>query len=340
MHVFVSPKGLQGIDESIRTGLESTRDGFFFWLVFSSFVVAAGLVLEAPELFHEIRNLSRPESIPRPWKKVVGFVGWVLIVAGCLGEGIAESLTSKVDGLLQSFNDILLADSFRQSSTAYTQAQYAERSAANAKDSADAANAVAGNAKSSARDAQQSADNSSQLTLQTETKLEDEHKKRMELEQSLAPRVLELTSDPSSPFNTSTLQPFRGTEAIIEAIPDAEAMRAARNLATVLEHGCGWKVILPIKLKSPESIPDGVTIFSYFSYSDLTSPAAEKSSKTADALEKFLERINWEANSYAGHDLQPGQLRISVGLKPDAYFEPEWVKAAREQKKKIDEMRK
>ena len=80
----------------------------------SSGVVALGVVFEGPEIVREtvgvIRRSSEPKRKTPSWITLLALVGWLLVVLGVAGEGIAEALVSKADGLIQTFNDIVLTD--------------------------------------------------------------------------------------------------------------------------------------------------------------------------------------------------------------------------------------
>lgn len=79
-------------------------------------MVAAGLVLEAPELAYELKGIAR-EWIPyfryriitRPRRehaaKVLAFIGWILIVAGVAGERVAEVKVKDFDIRIQECSD-------------------------------------------------------------------------------------------------------------------------------------------------------------------------------------------------------------------------------------------
>jgi hypothetical protein len=56
-------------------------------------------------------------------------VGWVLVAVGVAGEGIAEGFVSNADGLVQTFNGILLADAQKETALALERAAQAEATA-------------------------------------------------------------------------------------------------------------------------------------------------------------------------------------------------------------------
>lgn len=87
---------------------------FFRFLVGSSLVVVVGVALEGPEVIHEVRNIWRTvKQETRGWVKVVGLLGWILVVIGVAGEGVFESAFSISDGQIQTFDEILTSEAQR-----------------------------------------------------------------------------------------------------------------------------------------------------------------------------------------------------------------------------------
>jgi hypothetical protein len=124
------------------------------------------------------------------------------------------------------------------------------------------------------------------------------------------------------------LKPFAGYQAIIEFVPDAEARRAALNIAASLEQA-NWKVRDPTPVNS---INDGVDVQPFEGPSDSSMWGAHiRSSKAADAIVDFLHSYNWQArrgllvdeHNALIHDpkiVPPDALRIRVGLYPAVPF--------------------
>jgi hypothetical protein len=136
------PELVDALDNLVKADLLQWRDMWFHCLLWSTGIVALGLALEGPELWHEIKHIlldrrdgrmffvRTSHEVPPRWK-VWAFVGWVLIVVGVIGEGIFEGIVSSADGKVQTFNNILLEATQREAGSA-------AKSAKTAHDEADA----------------------------------------------------------------------------------------------------------------------------------------------------------------------------------------------------------
>jgi hypothetical protein len=111
------PKLAKYLDSLMQADVLAWRDSLFIWLLRSTKAVTWGLILEGPELFHEISALIRhwwfkrrfhfslPERHVPELAKMVAFVGWVLITAGVAGEWYTEAHIEDVNATIQSFMD-------------------------------------------------------------------------------------------------------------------------------------------------------------------------------------------------------------------------------------------
>ena len=142
------------LKQCAATDFSGPRDHWFNWLAGFTTMVAVGLVLEAPELVYELKNIAR-EMIPyfryriiaRPHRehaaKVAAFIGWILIVAGVAGERVAEVKVKNLDVYIQECSDAKVREATLEAGDAQT-------SASRANASADAADVAAGKAKEKA----------------------------------------------------------------------------------------------------------------------------------------------------------------------------------------------
>lgn len=90
------------LDESIKGGLEAARDLYFWLLVISTVVVFVGVVLEEAEgWLSYLKSVLQLQPITeyRLTKKLAK-LGWILICAGVMGEGVFEALVAKADNVV------------------------------------------------------------------------------------------------------------------------------------------------------------------------------------------------------------------------------------------------
>src|ERR1035438_7718496 len=133
--MFSSPEYLRHIDALIGADLKGLRDWYFGWLLLSSGIVALGVVLEGPEVLYESKSLFCKRLYPRQetpkWIRWLALMGWIIVAVGVGGEGIAEAFVSQADGLMQTFNDILLGSAERDSAQAILEEGLANERAKN-----------------------------------------------------------------------------------------------------------------------------------------------------------------------------------------------------------------
>jgi hypothetical protein len=364
--MYALPEVIRHLDELTRADLQNLRDSYFFWLLISSGVVALGVVLEGPEIVHEtvgiIRRFSGAERKTPSWITWLALVGWLFVVFGLAGEGIAEALVSQADGLIQTFNDILLTDAQLEITRAEERAGEAKASAINAAEASDRANTSAQNAKKEAaiaktraEDVGKQADEVRGKTVELAAKLAvaesaelEERKKVVELEKSFAPRMLRIQIGGGMKDSFFKLKPFAGTQVIFEVLPDPEAQRAAASIGDVLGMA-GWNITGMVqnpKLYTQEF--DGVTI-------EFNAPAIhptfsleeknkrdleERCGEAARALEAYLMFNNWIAwqfpvDEHLKHNIPPNTIKIIVGFKPNPFIEHDWAKRIDEQNRRL-----
>lgn len=297
------PDTLRGLDDLIRADLEAYRDFWFHQLLLATLLVVVGLVLEGPELWYEITSIIRqwcsmpkfstPEKHAPNWVKLLAFIGWLLIVGGVAGEYVADSFLSKADGYVEQFDEILLKEATRQSSSAnaksamaYARAAETERGAAQLKKDAEA-----------------------------------EHSARVKIEARVAWRTL----DPKTKSEIeSHLNQFAKASALVAYNgDDVEAAIFASDIASAL-HAAKWDVPEPLAFNKMRAgpvpfgtnppIPTGVLVW----------PTNDKVSvQAASALVEQLRAYGFDAVEsadarylFAIHPT-PTRVAVSVEHKPE-----------------------
>jgi len=154
----------------------------------------------------------------------------------------------------------------------------------------------------------------------------------LELEKSLAPRVISYKEFEDGSTNVDLMKAFPGMETVVEYIPDAESQRAAYNIAFILKQA-GWTIVSLSASRGFQPPWDGVTILSYLPKSNPTPSPFEfgrmrVSGDASNALSRFFRENDWEVHGNVADSgsLQlgaqaTGQLRIISGFKPSPYFQ-------------------
>jgi hypothetical protein len=298
----VSPGIVQALDELIRADLQNCRDSYFWWLIFSALVVAIGVILEGPEVIYEtvgmcrrrfIKQESERERHTPDWITLLALLGWILVALGVAGEGIAEGYVSWADGTLQTFNDILLTETRKDTGFALERASQNEREAAQLRKEAARLNAAA----------------------------EHEGMLRVELEGKVAWRRL---SKANQAILTRSMSPFKGVYA---AVPysDLEGFSFASDIALSLRaahlqvFSPGWSMFGRVpSLNGPiEKLPSGIDIATT---TDSIGIAAGKA--LHDKLDSFgfdvnSPRISPPLNMPAQAPERASQIWVSVMSRPE-----------------------
>jgi hypothetical protein len=233
------------LDELVRRDFQSARDEFFWWLIASTMIVIVGVALEGPDLVSEIKGefrkflpdklhinvltglpLTTPARISRI--KLVGLIGWLLVVIGVAGEGVFEGLVSKADGQLQTFNDGLLV-------SASEQAARASEDATDARGQAGAAIRDAGKANERAARSAKEAALANERASKNEKDAEGERLAREKLKNDItSQRDLIGTSEV-----LSELKKYPGTQYTLRTFIDPDSIRLTGALINLLS-SAGW----------------------------------------------------------------------------------------------------
>jgi hypothetical protein len=214
--------------EAARASLKSLRDWNFDGLLICTFIVGLGLLMELPEIVHdmceiygrksrELRywltpSIDRKEYPKRDWVKKWSAFGWILIVLGVMGEGWFEAQVSKYDSALSNMTDSIVAEAQKESAQAEAVAKGFEAQIAEAQ-----------------RDAAASREEA-----------EAERLARVELQKQLQPRRL---SGKQIEDLAAKLKPFAAQRqvpiTIIGAALDTESTDFAKDFETAFKAG-GW----------------------------------------------------------------------------------------------------
>jgi hypothetical protein len=282
------------------------------WAYGSAFIVLVGVVGESVA---DLTNWIKDTKL----KKRVEIISALVLIVGLTGDLISI-------GIGQREFEALTTE------------------AGDAKRSADAAADDAVRAKTSADQAQNKAESVFQRTEKLSQDLDKDEQglTRLEgnssrLKTSLenlavcsAPRVLELWSvviEGARKTTTDSLKPYAGRQAIIEYLPDPEALRAASNVRAALEDA-GWHIFGFTRV---DEIRDGVEIQAYMGKLPDSQDEARQESEAhsrgkdaAEALRDFLRSYNWQAtegDAMSGPtDIPRGGVKIRVGLYPPVTF--------------------
>jgi hypothetical protein len=263
---------IERLDNSIRMDLQKFSDSLFLWVWLSALIVLVGVAIEGPELLNEMwPNTFRVFSTR--WVKKVGLIGWLLVVLGVAGEGIFEVVEYRAEGLLQTFNDILLADARRSAGSAKDSAEAASSAASRANHESDEASSSASNAMILAGGARKEAESfegdivsAKKQAAEAEKHLADALQRAVDLQEELnrlkTPRSLTNVSELVAKLST-----FRGTGySFIGVANDMESIALLKAIDSTL-HDAGW---IRIKLTNPTEF--GVVMLDVFNNKDFGVP--------------------------------------------------------------------
>jgi hypothetical protein len=263
------PDTLKGVDDLIHAGLEAYRSSCFNWLLVATGLVVVGLVLEGPELWHEITSIashsrftrrfhfSLPESHAPNWAKLAAFVGWLFIVVGVAGEYVADSFVSKADGYVQTFDEMLLTEAQRRTafaseraSAAYERAAFTEKEAAQENERAARAEQLAQEENARAAKALESAETARKEAEGFQLQIAQSNERAANAEKQAAAANLEIAKLTAprrfGPEQCTKLRiallPFGQPVFDISVAGTPEAMDLAGNMERCRE-ALGWKEV-------------------------------------------------------------------------------------------------
>jgi hypothetical protein len=170
------------LDKMMRADLDSWSNVWFWALVVSTIIVAAGIICEAPEVWQAVGlgnivarirsfwyirvrkvdlngwerlcpNLVTNNSRHRKWIIRAGFTGWTLVAFGVAGEGVAEYFVNDAETGIRAFDEEVLAETQQSAISAATAASLANTFSSKAVAASSRALSQSGNAASKSKDA-------------------------------------------------------------------------------------------------------------------------------------------------------------------------------------------
>jgi len=304
------------------------------WAYGSAFVVLIGVIGESVA---DLTSWIKDERFKKRLEKVSALI----LILGLTGDLVSICIGQReLAAIIKEAGDA--KTSAEQAAAA---ASAATSSAQEAKGEAEKAKTAASGATTLARAANREADSvhreigkaSAQLT-QLEAEAQKIKSDLINLAICNAPRVIShwfLMGAPGSKSYVDSLRPMAGQIVFIEVVPEAEARRAALNIAETLVDA-QWNVQTPLRFV--DGLADGVSVQP--SVPTLTGPLKGgipnmsphwHASEVAEKLLDFLHSYNWQAVRGWPTDpqgklirdekvLPAGAIRIQVGLYPAAVY--------------------
>ena len=303
----LSPEAIKALETS-RDSLVANRNHDFHSLLVMTVLVAAGVILEGPEIVYKIWELFRrwgkgttPAHDPA-WITLLGLIGWLLVGIGVAGEFWTDGWVNTDDGNIATINEQLLRDAGSRASSAELAARRAAESAKTAHDESDAATTASKNALSIASGARKEADtfeqdiksakensaDASNKAASAESHLADALQRAANAEQETARLKGELAdrtlTDAQVAKLAGELQKFAGQEFEITAYWDSpESLGFANRIYDSL-HAALWKYNDAGQKSMLLGGVIGVKVFLH--------PAANPATQTAADL--FIRALNGE----------------------------------------------
>lgn len=298
---------LHKIDDLMRGDLQALRDGYFDWLLYSTYLVIIGVVLEGPEVVHEAIDLFRKSDTASKtpnWIKFVALVGWLFVVLGVAGEAYFDAKVSNGDTQLQAFNTSLLVEAQRESADA-------ERHATNSILFAGEASESAKKAADSSQQAEQLASGARREADLFEKEIELAESKLAYLQERV--RIRHLSAEQRKKLSdflnaAATTNAPRGPFRIQRLLLDETAQPFAVEIKDAFTAG-GWpsddvgRDIIP----SGGSIPVGVVVIFHSSQSIPAHAGVIQGALTAAGLDPTLGE---------NPNVPEGMVEIMIGVKP------------------------
>lgn len=309
---------IQSLDELARPSLISARSEYFAWLLAFTFLVGLGVVMEGPEIFHELREsiskyrrrvrrptlvlsdrglpFVKPEAIRREWIPIISLMGWILVAAGVVGEYKLDGKVSEFDSTLQAIDNELLAQAKRDTGAAGERAGDAIRQSAVLQRDSAQLRKDAVRLQRDVEDAKLAAKNADLA--------------RVQLQARIAPRTFDLGEREAigRALHNIAARLFARKVSVTWSLLDPEATVFAVEINDALRRGNIQTTLTPTGINVPEDFKMGISI---------TGPSRDLDIVRAivTALHSFPTSnrlIEWETdNKYNGRP-----ITIVVSVKP------------------------
>jgi hypothetical protein len=359
--------------KALLTGFDAHRLRLEGWLEFWTWLVVIGVACEIVFIVWSHKDEHREwftarthGAVPFPSKPsrlrlIFEILSVALVVAGVSGELVIGSRLGKLETSIRDINEKRVLHLQQEAGNAAQSAQKAKDDAQAAHDLAQSASDIAKPAKETADRAKAEADEisvqanqldqelgSTKLELDTaQTQLLGITSEARSLEQSLAPRRLWVIRYADRTSNIDSLKVYGGTEATIRYIPDFEAERAARVIASALDQS-GWKILGVTEFRDLSA--EGVNICRYQLEQRKPMKTDEDikawqqgianttiSSEKGAVVDQFLTDNGWDSEPWCiDTEIPPRSVLIKVGYKPNPFFVPEPFKSLRERGKELE----
>jgi hypothetical protein len=298
---FVSPGLISELDNRIRLDFQLLDHRFFSMVAISAIVVAIGCAMEGPDLFHELW----PDGFPcfsGQWVKRVGLIGWFLVVLGVGAEGVFEIFDHHASGLLQTFDEVLLAE-------AQNNAGSAQLSALGAAAAAQKAREQSSDASTLAEDAENNIVSAKEQAAEAESRLAKATERTLRLEQQLSWRTV--TPEQKEKLEKLLLWPrlflpLRKLKVSIQYLnQNPEAEEYAHELKDALG-GFGAEI----------SEPNGVELFGAKALQGTIMSANPARNPDATLLLKAMNDAGIPVSGQTADGMDEHNVVVTVGSKP------------------------
>ena len=303
----------------------------------------------------ELMYATEAHSDDPTWLKTLLFIGLLGVVGGVVAEWQYGTKLEDAHNAVHRYDLWKIEAADEKAGNAESSAQGAAIASASATADAKTAKDDSNAAENTARAAREQANLASTLSKEAEAKSAEVAKEaddllkkylaaesqiarmdaaRLELEQTLAPRIITMIWDKGK-SNLEPLRVFRDRPFKLEYLPDTEAIRAASSLRDVFTSGGMKFESAKVKPDAFDVFFDGVTIYVPTA---LTGEENQRSFDTGEKLKAFLEGFGWQQIKWMHADkgeLQPGEIKVVVGFKPSPYFRSEEEKEADKERLKM-----